>query len=121
MLRPENTHPGDNSDVLRDADVLETAENGALSNYSDSPTSAADAGLIDESGDFDRTLDSDFDLGEGPREIPMTDAFSDEKPELHMPELSDMDAPGEIDIEELDEDAVRALLPEDARLDPLEP
>ncbi|RYX85538.1 hypothetical protein EON83_06135 [bacterium] len=122
MLRPENTHPGDNDVVLRDGDVLESTEDSALGRFDDSPTSAADAGLTDESADFDSDIDSDFEEGEAPREINMTDVLSQgDRPELHSSEYADMSAPGEIDIEELDDFVVEEALPPDARLDPLEP
>ena len=49
----------------------------------------------------------------------MSDLSYDE-PVLHSPVMGSMNAPGEVDIEELDEDAVRDLLPPDARLDPIE-
>lgn len=55
------------------------------------------------------------------REIPMSDLPT--RPDdagVHSPELSDLNTPGEIDIEDLDEDAVSDALPPDARLDPLE-
>ena len=121
MLRPENTHPGDNDAVLRDADVLESTET-AFGQVADSPTSAADAGLTDESGEFDSDIDSDFNEGGTPREITMTDALSEgDRPELHASEYSDLNTPGEIDLEELDDFTVEEALPPDARLDPLEP
>ena len=121
MLRPENTHPGDNDVVLRDADVLESTET-AFGQVADSPTSAADAGLTDEAGDFDSDIDSDFNEGGAPREINMTDALSEgDRPELHSPVDSDLNAPGELDIEELDDFTIEEALPPDARLDPLEP
>ena len=122
MLRPENTHPGDQDDILRDADILESTENSGFGRVSDSATSAADAGLTDTSGDFDSDIDSDFNDGDGPLEITMTDALSGgDRPELHSPEMADMSAPGEVDMEELDDFTVEDALPPDARLDPLEP
>lgn len=55
------------------------------------------------------------------REIPMTDLpILPDDAGVHSPELSDLNTPGEIDIEDLDEDAVNDALPPDARLDPLE-
>lgn len=39
---------------------------------------------------------------------------------IHSHEMSDMNTPGEIDIEDMDEDAIADLLPPDARLDPIE-
>lgn len=39
---------------------------------------------------------------------------------IHSPEMSDMNNPGEIDIEDLDEQALEDVLPVDARLDPIE-
>ena len=55
------------------------------------------------------------------REIPMTDLSAPrDDAGVHSPELADLNTPGEIDIEDLDEDAVSDALPPDARLDPLE-
>ena len=55
------------------------------------------------------------------REIPMTDLnLPPDDSGVHSPELADLNTPGEIDIEDLDEDAVNDALPPDARLDPLE-
>jgi|GEM_PF-4451487 len=55
------------------------------------------------------------------REIPMSDLPTvPDDAGVHSPELSDLNTPGEIDIEDLDEDAVSDALPPDARLDPLE-
>lgn len=122
MLRPENTHPGDNDVVMRDADVLESTENSAFGRVADSPSSAADAGLTDTTGDFDSDIDSDFNDADSALEVNMTDALSaGDRPELHSPVQSDMNAPGELDIEELDDFTVETALPPDARLDPLEP
>ncbi len=122
MLRPENTHPGDQDANLRDADLLETTEAGGLGRMSDSPSSAADAGLTDALPDFDSDIDSDFSDGDEAREITMTDALAgSDRSELHSPEMSDMIAPGEVDIEELDDFTIEEALPPDARLDPLEP
>jgi len=122
MLRPENTHPGDQDAILRDADVLESTENSAFGRMSDSPSSSADAGLMDVDHEFDSDIDSDFNIGGDAREINMTDALSGgDRPELHSPVMSAMNAPGDIDIEELDDFTVESALPPDARLDPLEP
>lgn len=115
MLRPENTHPNDQDVHLRDADILESAQNAGFGRVADSATSAEDAGLPD--------LDDDVNTDDqGPMEITMTDALSGgDRPELHSPTYSDEDAPGEIDMEELDDFTVEEALPPDARLDPLEP
>ncbi len=115
MLRPENTHPQDQDANLRDNDILESTEGAGFGRVSDSATSADDAGLPDLDDD------ANFNDDEGPLEISMTDALSgSDRPELHSPEMSDLDAPGEIDMEELDDFTVEEALP-DARLDPLEP
>lgn len=54
------------------------------------------------------------------QEIPITDLPDASREEIiRSPEMSDMNVPGEVDIEVLDEDAVREELPPDARLDPL--
>ena len=106
----------------------------------DSPTSNYDAGLDDElsdeaeiGGNGDQPLsgemeadDEDDMTGKGRdeysrREIPITDLTDASREDfIHSPELADMNVPGEIDIEDLDEDAVTEALPADARLDPLE-
>jgi len=122
MLRPENTHPNDQDDLMRDADILETTENAGFGRMSDSPSSSADAGLMDVDHEFDSDLDSDFNIGGEAREITMTDALSEgDRPELHSPEMSSMSAPGDVDMEELDDFTIEEALPPDARLDPLEP
>lgn len=52
------------------------------------------------------------------REIPITDLPDAPRETLvHSPELADMSSPGEVDIEDLDEDAAYDALPPDARLD----
>ena len=56
----------------------------------------------------------------GYQEILETDMEA-ESDDIHSPEHSDMNLPGEIDIEDLDEHALdNTDLPADARLDPLE-
>ncbi len=100
-------------------DEMETLQPGTRK-VTDSASSEADAGLIDPTrNDEDTDFDSEMDEAPLPREVPMSDLDTPE-PQLHSPVQSSMNAPGEIDIEELDEDAVRDLLPPDARLDPLE-
>lgn len=102
-----------------DTDQMETLQPG-VKEMPDSPSSEADAGLIDPTReDEDTTMDSFMDEAAPALEIPMSD-LQHAEPQLHSPVQSSMNAPGEIDIEELDEDAVRDLLPPDARLDPLE-
>ena len=99
---------------------------------SDSPDSNYDAGLDDElsreaeiggKGDFSLPgeISDDEDDTDNRREIPMSDLPDAPRENyIHSPELADMNVPGEIDIEDLDEDAVMEALPPDARLDPLE-
>ena len=106
-----------------DTDQLETLQPG-VNAMSDSPSSEADAGLIDptrqdDEVDEDVALYNEMDETTPDMEVPMSDLDTPE-PQLHSPVQSSMNAPGEIDIEELDEDAVRDLLPPDARLDPIE-
>ncbi len=123
MLRPENTHPGDQDAVLRDSDNLETALASGLPNESDSPSSEADAGLSVAPDIDELDLDADDSI-EAPREITMTDYAASEigGGTLHSAEMDDLSAPGEIDIEELDEDALADTdIPREALLDPLEP
>ena len=100
-------------------DEMETLQPGTR-NVTDSASSEADAGLIDPTrNDEDTDMDAEMDAAPLPPEIPMSDLDTPE-PQLHAPVQSSMNAPGEVDIEELDEDAVRELLPPDARLDPIE-
>ncbi|HEX9998809.1 MAG TPA: hypothetical protein VGB45_16865 [Abditibacterium sp.] len=122
MIRPENTHPGDQDVVLRDSDNLETALSSGGPDPTDSASSQADAGLTLVPDDLENDFDADDSIEES-REITMTDLLADEDGAgLHSPEMSDLVAPGEIDIEELDEDALsRTNIPRDALLDPLEP
>ena len=102
-----------------DTDQMETLQPG-VNPRQDSPSSQADAGLIDPTrNDEETALDAEMDAAPPAPEIPMSDLNTPE-PQLHSPVQSSMNAPGEINIEELDEDAVRDLLPADARLDPLE-
>jgi len=126
-----------------DVEKLETAEPAAPSDAADdtvfpadSPSSESDDGLDDanlednETADLDEDLeddlnglDSDFRESDTPgeiQEIPMTD-LDDGVDELAPPEMSDLNTPGEIDIEDLDDDALdNTNLPPDARLDPIE-
>lgn len=106
------------SDRIHETDLLESMTPGVV-DKADSASSAADAGLIDPLFDADTDMDSEYDEAEEPREIPMSDLDMD-TPQLESNEMSDMSSPGEIDIDGLDEKAVEALLPPDARLDPLE-
>jgi hypothetical protein len=128
-------------DKTYDTDRLETASPvaariaDATSNFAaDSPTAARDAGLDDElleedGDDLDLLLEEDLNEADGefeednPRsfvEIPMSDLASAPS-SLGSPEMSDLNVPGEVDIEELDEHALdNTTLPADARLDPLE-
>jgi hypothetical protein len=98
----------------------------------DSPTSAFDAGLDDEQLDeaqIEEMADNpaagevleDDESEYSRREIPMTDLPDAPREDfVHSPVMSDMNSPGEIDIEDLDEKAARDALPPDARLDPIE-
>ena len=116
-------------------DILETMSSANPSTPDgpeDSPTSEFDAGLDDElsdeaeiGGNGDQALSGEIEEGESDeysrREIPMSDLPDAPREDfIHSPELSDLNVPGEIDIEDLDEDAVSEALPPDARLDPLE-
>jgi hypothetical protein len=137
-LPPQSDHPdvsdnpagalgGRGDSEQRETDILETISSTNPS-IPDAPApsadSAQDSGLaepvLDDAGNVvgeDDNLDED---GNG-REIPMTDwegAPHDDV--ITSPEMADMNAPGEVDIEALDEDAANDALPPDARLDPLE-
>lgn len=122
MLRPENTHPNDQDVVLRDSDNLETTLAAGLPSTSDSPSSEADAGLLMAPDADEVDFDADDSI-EAPREITMTDHLASMGGRtLHSAVMDDMSAPGEVDIEELDEDALADTnIPRDALLDPLEP
>ncbi|RYG68518.1 hypothetical protein EON80_11505 [bacterium] len=122
MLRPENTHPGDGDVQLRDSDNLETTLAAGQDASEDSASTQSDAGLLEVPENLDTDFEADDSLAEE-REITMTDLQAGEDgPRLHSPEMSDYDAPGEIDIEELDENALSDTdIPRDALLDPLEP
>lgn len=130
-------------DKTYDTDKLETAsphannDTAGANNYDspfrpDSPSSARDAGLddelLEETGDDSDLLEDDLNAADGEfedvvahdLEIPITD-MDTEPEQLTSPEMSDLNVPGEIDIEELDEHALDDTdLPADARLDPLE-
>ncbi len=130
-------------DKIYDTDRLETTGAGAQDAADetrtfpvDSPSAARDAGLDDEIEDEDgddldlllgeddlNATDGDFrddDSDPGFREIPMSD-LNMAPSSLASPEMSDLNVPGEVDIEELDEHALDLTdLPADARLDPLE-
>ena len=99
----------------------------------EAPTTARDAGLddelLEEDGDVLEALpDEDLNASDGDFEdempnvveIPMSDLPSTYNG-LGAPEMADLNVPGEVDIEELDEHALDLTdLPADARLDPLE-
>jgi hypothetical protein len=122
MLRPENTHPHDQDVVLLPAEKLETAQSAGVPDPPDSPSSEEDAGIL-RAPDIDRLdLDADDSL-EDPMEITMTDyAAGGDVPTLNSSDMDDLSAPGEVDIEGLDEDALSDTdIPRDALLDPLEP
>ena len=88
---------------------------GELTNsYGGQTSNALSDDLSDEDiphGGFVEILESDMD-----------EDFTDggRRDSIHSPELSDMNNPGEIDIEDLDEQALEDVLPVDARLDPIE-
>lgn len=107
-------------------DRLETMQPAGQALPTDSPSAAVDAGLDDatqeELGAEPVAQANVMELPADEREIPMTD-LADALPatELQSPELSDLNAPGEVDIEDLDEDALSDTdIPRDALLDPLE-
>lgn len=122
MLRPENTHPNDQDFVLRDSDNLETALAADAPATTDSASSQDDAGLL-EAPDIDQIDIGADDSLEEPMEITMTDyAAGGGAGSLESAVMDDMSAPGEIDIEALDEDALSDTdIPREALLDPLEP
>src|SRR5687767_3111608 len=107
------------------SDILETISSSNPSTPDgpeDSPTTEFDAGvddtLSDEAeigGNGDQALDGEIedDADEySRREIPMSDLPDAPREDfIHSPEMSDLNVPGEIDIEDLDEDAVTEALP----------
>lgn len=138
-------------DNARSTDDLETMGGSPSPTQSlpDSPSSESAAGLDDPL--FDKDADNeggvndllslanapddaelvndleDSDVSEGlpqePREIPMTDLADDLNPTMSVrtPEMSDLNVPGEVDIEELDAAALSDTdIPRDALLDPIE-
>lgn len=122
----EHTLPSDHLETMSGA-------NPSTPDVTDeSATSESDAGLddvlLDEAeigGDVD--LPQPGEVGEDDkseysrREIPMSDLPDAPREDfIHSPELSDLNVPGEIDIEDLDEDSVTESLPPDARLNPIE-
>jgi hypothetical protein len=125
---------GQEQDKVVPTDVMETLSGANPSTPDlpeDSPTSEYDAGLDDETldtaeiseGDLPTAGEvSDDESGEvSRREIPMSDLPDAPREDfIHSPELADMNMPGEIDIEDLDEDSVTDSLPPDARLDKLQ-
>jgi class 3 adenylate cyclase len=121
MLRPETNYTA--PDQEKETDQLEGARGSQYVPPADSRSSAADAGLDDRAW-FEEDTDDDSDIVDfaTPREIPMTDLESRSPAgTITSAELSDLNSPGDVDIEELDEDDLEDALPPDARLDPLEP
>lgn len=103
-----------------DTDNLETTTGKEKNPPPESPSSNADAGL-----DEIPILDESDEINENPHEITMTDLEAEtieQSNNIHVPEMSDLNTPGDVDIEDLDEDDLSDTdLPADARLDPLEP
>lgn len=128
MHKPTDTESYVNNEVdsavpeadPKDTDQLETLQ-PSINPVEDSASSAADAGLIDPTLEDaeEVTVYREMDETTPAMEIPMSDLEYHE-PQLHSPVMGSMNAPGEVDIEELDEKTVREALPPDARLDPLE-
>jgi hypothetical protein len=84
-----------------------------------------DPGTIGRQPEVDpASLNTDFDPEAPDRpveEIPLSDLQDDPSEGLlHSPDMSDMNVPGAIDIEDLSDDALDDILPPDARLDRLE-
>lgn len=121
MLRPETENLA--PDQEKETDQLEGARGLKYNAPPESRSSAADAGL-DDGAWFELDTDDDSDAidFQEPREIPMTDLESRSPAStITSAELSDLNTPGDVDIEELDDDDLEDVLPPDARLDPLEP
>src|SRR5688500_9582052 len=137
MIQPEE---------LRDTDMLETmsparpstlnAADAVRDSARDSASSETDAGLDDPAIEETDVIELEADSGTEfldpesqfvkateprTREIPITDLEEEFEEDLvHSPELADMSTPGEVDIEDLNEDALDDALPPDARLDRIE-
>lgn len=128
MHKPTDTESYVNNEVdsrvpdadPKDTDQMETLQ-PSINPVEDSASSEADAGLIDPTREDAEELTTYRAMDEATpaMEIPMSDLEYNE-PQLHSPVMGSMNAPGEVDIEELDEETVREALPPDARLDPLE-
>ncbi|MBV9866050.1 MAG: hypothetical protein JO316_11920 [Abitibacteriaceae bacterium] len=109
-----------------DSDEMETMQPAKQNLPADSPSSETDAGLdddtIDQLGGEPVAGANVLEIADDIREIPMTDlADANMGAGLQSGELSDLNAPGEVDIEELDEDALSDTdIPPDALLDPIE-
>jgi hypothetical protein len=124
----------DTRDQTLPSDLMETLTPGFTPEddiADESPTTELDAGLDDElldEAEIGRTESAaPGEVGEDDsdeysrREIPLTDLPDAPREEfVHSRELGDENTPGDVDIEDLDEDAILDALPPDARLDPLE-
>ena len=111
----------DQQEERHSSDHFETMQPNPAQNWrpgDDSTSSEADAGLDVVAGEEPR---HEPDSEGKPQEINMTDLAAGRGPgSLEAPELSDLNAPGEIDIEELDDhDLDNTSLPPEARLNPL--
>ena len=133
MIKPTDTTSYVNNEVdsptpdaaPKDTDMLEMLQPG-VDPVIDSASSEADAGLIDPTREDAEDLtvyremdETTPDMDASSMEVPMSD-LDYREPQLHSPVMGSMNAPGEVDIEELDEETVREALPPDARLDALE-
>ena len=132
MLKPENTHPGDQDVARIPTDDLETTQSSAPGLPLDSASSQADAGLLELPDPLAPAFQLE-DEGSDPNEdsifapeITMTDLAAHmtnaNHTELEVPDMDDLNTPGHMDIEGLDDDALSDTdIPRDALLDPLEP
>jgi hypothetical protein len=109
-----------------ETDSLETATPSEAGEPEDSASAEDDAGLDDAVLDeLNPSLFSDLDEGlpDTPdEEVDFSDLANGPRAGgLRSPELADLSSPGEVDIEELPDDALRdSGIPADALLDPLE-
>lgn len=109
----------------RTADDMETLQPAKPAFTPDSPSSETDAGLddanLEQTGAQPVTQANVIEIPEEIQEISMTDLADATTGSLEAGELSDLNAPGEVDIEDLDESALSDTdIPPDALLDPLE-
>jgi hypothetical protein len=123
FMRPTSTDRTDTDHQVKSTDLMETEEGTPANAPFQSSSSEEDAGIVPpHTGRLGRVID--IDEGLDPHEVSMTDLEAESAPgsRIHSSEMSDLNAPGDVDIEDLDDDSLDDTnLPPDARLDALEP